>query len=464
MFDPVRITVVGTGYVGLVSGTCLAAHGHTVRVLDVRPEVVASINHGIPTIHEKGLPQLLAEVVAKNRLRAAVASEGALGDAEVILLCVGTPSKDGAIDLSQICAAATMVGRWLRGRDGFATVVVKSTVVPATTDTVVRGVLESESGRRVGPDGFGLGMNPEFLREGEAVSDFMGPDRIVFGHEDEGTRHLLDRVYAPWDCEKIAVNTRTAEMIKYANNCLLALQISAANELANVAASIGGIDFMDVLQGVSADKRWNPLSSEGRRANPGILSYLVPGCGFGGSCFPKDVEAMRTIAASSGIEPRLLQSVLDVNAAQPVAVLRPFLDHLGADPRGRIVLLLGLAFKPGTDDVRESSSLRMARHLVELGVQVLAHDPIAAANAVAAIGDGVIRLVDDWKAAIETADGVIVATPWPDYEGLADAPNLLDDKIFLDARRMFRPGAFPNAHYVAVGYSPKTPLQPKASA
>ena len=452
MLDPVRIAVVGTGYVGLVSGTCLAAKGHVVRVLDLRPEVVESINRGVPTIHEAGLPELLSDVVSQKRLDAALASEESLGDAEVVLLCVGTPSKDGAIDLSQIRSAATMVGRWLRGRKGFTSVIVKSTVLPGTTDTLVLETLESESGRRLGTEGFGLGMNPEFLREGEAVSDFMHPDRIVFGHEDSGTLALLKRMYAAWTCETLAVNTRTAEMIKYANNCMLALQISAMNELANVAAAVGGIDFMDVVRGVTADKRWNPIAGDGRRLDPGILSYLVPGCGFGGSCFPKDVEAMRTLAAKVGVQPRIFQSVLDVNALQPVAVLRPFLDMLGREQRRITVLLLGLAFKPGTDDVRESASLRMANHLADLGIRVLAHDPVASKGAMTALGAGVIETVDDWQQAVQEADGVVLATRWPEYGALSDNPSILDGKVFLDARRMFEPGRFPKARHVAVGF------------
>lgn len=459
MAESVRISVIGTGYVGLVSGTCLAAKGHAVRMLDLRPEVVESINRGVPTIHEAGLPELLADVVAKRRLVASIASPEAVGDAEVVLLCVGTPSKDGAIDLSQIRAAAAMVGRWLRSHDQFAAVVVKSTVVPGTTDTLVRGVLESESGRTVGASGFGLGMNPEFLREGEAVGDFMNPDRIVFGHEDAGTLVLLRRLYDPWICDKLAVNTRTAEMIKYANNCLLAVQISAMNELANVAAAVGGIDFMDVFRGVTADKRWNPITENGRRATPGILSYLVPGCGFGGSCFPKDVEAMRTLASASGVEPRILQAVLDVNADQPVSVLRPFLDSLGPEPCGRTVLLLGLSFKPGTDDVRESASLRMARYLAGVGVRVLAHDPIAARNALKAVGAGVVECIDDWQAALPGADGVVLATRWPEYAALGERPATLEGKVFLDARRMFAPDTFPRTRHVAVGFTPTVEKQ-----
>ncbi|NBV47157.1 MAG: UDP-glucose/GDP-mannose dehydrogenase family protein [Planctomycetia bacterium] len=457
MAEDLSITVVGTGYVGLVSGTCLAAKGHSVRVLDLRTTVVENINRGIPTIHERGLADLLSAAVKAGRLEARVATSDAIGDADVVLLCVGTPSKDGAIDLAQIDAAARMVGGWLAHRHRFAAVVVKSTVVPGTTDTFVRQLLEEVSGKRV-TDHFGLGMNPEFLREGEAVTDFMQPDRIVIGHEDVGTRALLERVYAPWNCEKLAVNTRTAEMIKYANNCLLALQISAVNELANVAAALGGIDFLDVVNGVGLDKRWNPRDQTGTRTTPAILSYLIPGCGFGGSCFPKDVEAMRTLACRVGVEPRVLQAVLDVNAAQPIAVLRPFFEALGGDLRGKTILLLGLAFKPETDDVRESASLRMARHLEGCGARVLAHDPVAGPQALAALGDGVIELVSDWATAAEEADGVIIATRWSEYAALATMDSALSGKPILDARRLLPAGVLSTATHLTVGYRSLPPL------
>lgn len=450
---PLSITVVGTGYVGLVSGVCLATKGHAVRVLDLRPAVVESINRGVPTIHERGLPELLSDVVRRGRLSAAAASSEAIADADAVLLCVGTPSRDGAIDLTQIEAAAGMVGRWLATLDRFATVIVKSTVIPGTTDTVVRRILEETSGKRLGADGFGLGMNPEFLREGEAVDDFLHPDRIVFGHEDPGTLAILERMYAPWSCEKPAVNTRTAEMIKYVNNCLLALQISAVNEMANVAVALGGIDFMDVVHGVGLDKRWNPRDPSGKRTKPGILTYLVPGCGFGGSCFPKDVEAMRTLARRMGIEPRILQAVLDINAAQPIAILRPFIEALGGGLRGKTILLLGLAFKPDTDDVRESASLRIARYLADAGATVLAHDPVAGPQAIAALGQDVVELTDDWKAAVGRADGIVVATRWPEYADLVAARSALAGKPVLDARRMLPQGSLGNAHHIAVGLS-----------
>lgn len=450
MTDPLAITILGAGYVGLVTGACLAAKGHRVRVLDLHEHTVDMINRGAAPIHERDLDDLVARATAAGRLRAELATEDAIGEAELVLICVGTPSHNGAIDLSHVLSASRLAGRWLARRPGFAAIVIKSTVLPGTTDTLVRQAIESASGRTVGPSGFGLGMNPEFLREGDAVADFMNPDRIVLGHEDPGTLRLLQRLYAPWSCAKLVVNSRTAEMIKYANNALLALQISAVNEMANIASQVGGIDFMDVHRGVALDKRWNPVRPGGGRVDPAILSYLVPGCGFGGSCFPKDVEALRTLALSHGIEPRILQAVLDVNTDQPMMVVQPFIDALGGDVRGRTILLLGLAFKPGTDDIRESASLRMAQHLASLGARVLAHDPVAARNAAAAAGPS-LEIIPDWQDALPLVDGVIVATCWPEYADLAGLAEHLAGKPILDARRMFDPRQFPGVRFLGVG-------------
>ncbi len=459
MLDPVKIAVVGTGYVGLVSGTCLAAKGHDVRVLDLRPEIVESINRGTPTIHEASLPEILGQVVGSGKMKACLATPEALADSEVVLLCVGTPSKDGAIDLSQIAKATELVGGWLGSITHFASVVVKSTVLPGTTDSFVLSILERTSGKKLAAGDFGLGMNPEFLREGEAIGDFNEPDRIILGHEDGKTQALLEKIYAPWNCDKLAVNSRTAEMIKYANNCLLALQISAVNELANISAARGGIDFMEVVQGVSLDKRWNPFDGKTNRANPGILSYLVPGCGFGGSCFPKDVEAMRTLAGSLGIQPRILQAVLDVNSSQPQAILAPLFSELGGDLAGKKILLLGLAFKPGTDDVRESASLKIAQHLQQAGALVYAHDPIALSNALQALGSDTFIAVNNWVDFLGTCDAVVLATRWPEYHALKNHQAVLHQKPILDCRRFLHAADFPESKFLTVGKTPKKPAE-----
>jgi UDPglucose 6-dehydrogenase len=442
-----KVAVVGAGYVGLVSGVCLSAKGHTVACVDLSPDVVAGLNRGTPHIYERGLEALLQEVRGSGRFSATTDLNHALQGADVAIIAVGTPSEDGVIDLRYVRAAARDIGRHLAGHDRFLSVIVKSTVIPGTTDTVVRQELEQASGRRL--PAFGLGMNPEFLREGEAIEDFNSPDRIVLGHEDARTLALLEELYAPWGCDKVRVNTRTAEMIKYANNALLATQISAINEIANLAAALGEIDVMHVVQGVSLDKRWSPIVG-GNRIAPQILSYLIPGCGFGGSCFPKDVQALRSQGEQQGLPMHMLNAVLGVNEAQPAQVLDILERELGS-LRDRRCLVLGLAFKPETDDVRESASLRIVAGLIERGAQVTAHDPIAAGNFRQAMGAsaGAVAFVEDWQAALAEAEVAIVATKWNEYRRLASVD--LANTLLFDARRLFAPGEVRTAKYLTIG-------------
>lgn len=442
-----RLAVAGAGYVGLVSGVCLAAKGHHVACVDVNSTVVQQLNNGTPHIYECGLPELLTEVLAAGRFSVTSDLGSALENSDLVVIAVGTPSKDGAIDLRFIRKVSGSIGDYIGKTGRFLSVVVKSTVVPGTTDTVVRQEIEQASGHR--HPAFGLGMNPEFLREGEAIEDFMNPDRIVFGHEDPRTLELLEELYAPWDCAKVRVNTRTAELIKYANNALLATQISAVNEIANLAAALGGIDVMDVMQGVHLDKRWTPVIG-GQRLTPGILAYLVPGCGFGGSCFPKDVEALRTQGEDRGLDMRMLNGVLDVNRNQPGQVTA-ILERECGGLKDKRCLVLGLAFKPGTDDVRESASLKIVADLLAGGALVQAHDPIAAENferAIGASGDGVDYL-DDWQAELSETEIVVVATRWPEYGVLSDL-NLAGKTVF-DARRLFGRDSLDCGKYLSIG-------------
>lgn len=443
-----KVAVIGTGYVGLVSGVCLAARGHEVVCVDLDPSIVERINRGEPPIHERGLPALLGEILAARRFHATLDLPAALNDAEIALVAVGTPSTNGAIDLAHTRAAARAIGAVIATTDRHISVVVKSTVVAGTTDTIVREEIERASGKRLGQ--FGLGMNPEFLREGEAIVDFMEPDRIVLGFEDDITLGRLHRLYASWNVDKLAVNTRTAELIKYANNALLATQISAVNELANLASAIGGIDIMEVMSGVHLDKRWNPLIG-GERANPGILTYLVPGCGFGGSCFPKDVQALRSQGEFSGLPMPMLNAVLATNEAQPNQIRDILLRECGSLD-GRRVLLLGLAFKPETDDVRESASLRIAADLLAAGAILSAHDPVAIEPFSRAMGNASagIAFVADWRSVLPQSEIIVIATRWAEYAALPGLPIM--GKTVFDARRMLRPEDMVGARYLSIGY------------
>lgn len=441
-----RVAVIGTGYVGLVSGVCLAAKGHHVTCVDRNPAVVATLRSGVPHIHERGLEALLKECLAAGRFQATDDLDAALAGCDGVIVAVGTPSENGVIDLAYVREAARQIGRHIAGRESFLPVVVKSTVIAGTTDTVVRAEIEAASGKKLGR--FGLGMNPEFLREGEAVEDFMKPDRIVLGHEDPGTLAFLEALYEPWPVDKLRVNCRTAELIKYSNNALLALQISAVNEIANLAASLGGIDMLDVVRGVHLDKRWSPIE-DGRRLSPQILTYLIPGCGFGGSCFPKDVQALRSQGEQLGQKMEILNGVLSVNAAQPGQVAATLARELGA-LSGRRCLVLGLAFKPETDDVRESASFPIVRDLLDRGACVVAHDPIAAEPFRRAFGEAAgLGYTENWRQEAAGADIVVIATKWDDYRGLADLD--LTGKAVFDARRLLSPEKLPGARYLSIG-------------
>ncbi len=456
-----RIAIIGSGYVGLVSGACLAARGHSVLCVDMKAEIVESLNRGIPHFHEPGLGELLTSVRNQGTFKATSSLRDAVRASDLVMIAVGTPSEHGKIDLAQVRVATEAVGRELAGCNRFVSVVVKSTVLPGTTDTPVREWLEKSSGLRLGQ--FGLGMNPEFLREGRAIEDFMNADRIVIGSEEPETRRLLESLYASWQCDKLFVNSRSAEMIKYANNCLLAIQISAMNELANFAGTLGGIDMLDVVEGISLDRRWSPIGIDGQRIRPDILSYLVPGCGFGGSCFPKDVQAIRSRGEELGCEMRLLNAVLDINSKQPNE-LASLWAREDQQLRGKRALVLGLSFKEDTDDVRESPARPIIHSLQQMGVSVKVHDPLAMPNAMKSWPELDLDCTSDWRSELEAADAVVVTNRWPEYRDLAEfgAEPALKGKVILDARRLLSPDAFPNSKYVTIGRRLRRCIEPAA--
>ena len=375
-----RVSIIGSGYVGLVTGVCLAEKGHQVVCVDLDPAKVRSINAGIPTIRERGLDPLLRRN-AGNRLRATSDLAAAVAETDLTLMAVGTPFEGQAIDLSQIRSACAAIGRALRDKDSWHMVVIKSTVVPGTTENEVLPILERGSGKLAG-EGFGVGMNPEFLTEGEAVEDFMRPDRLVLGAIDPRSLRALEELYETFPgVERIRVNCRTAEMIKYASNSLLATLISFSNEIANLCSSLGNVDAMDVVRGMQSSKYLRAPEQAGPAP---IADFLVPGCGFGGSCLPKDISALIAHGRSTGASMRVLEAVRDTNLAQPARMIRLLEKHL-PDLRGIPVTVLGLAFRPGTSDMRESPAILIIRDLLARGARVSAFDPaLIPAAAVAA--------------------------------------------------------------------------------
>jgi UDPglucose 6-dehydrogenase/GDP-mannose 6-dehydrogenase len=432
--------------VGLVTGACLAELGHRVTCVDIDPARVAALNAGRSPIHEPGLEELLQRH-AGGRLTASSDTAAAVADSELTFIAVGTPFNGREIDLAAVLAAAGQIGAALRDKPGYHVVVVKSTVVPGTTETRVRPVLEAASGKRAGVD-FGLGVNPEFLSEGQAVRDCLAPDRLVLGGLDARTLDVLMALYQPFpaDIPRLRTNARTAEMIKYASNTLLATLISFTNELANLGAALGGIDTVDVMRGVHLSQYFRGRNEEGL---PPLTAFLRAGCGFGGSCLPKDLSALIAHGRQAGEPMLLLDAVRRVNEQQPARVLQLLRQHL-PQVRGARVTVLGLAFKPDTGDVRESPAFPILRGLLAEGAVVTAHDPVAVAEARRVLGDERITFCEALAPALQDATAVIVVTPWPEYRAV---PALLHGRepapLFVDARRAFARDSVPR--YAGIG-------------
>lgn len=445
-----KISVIGTGYVGLVSGVCLAEKGHQVICVDIDEEKVQKINNGISPIHEDGLDDLLKNNLGKT-FKATTDLKSAVLDSDLSLIAVGTPFDGDVIDLKYIKQVAGQIGTILKEKSAFHTVVVKSTVVPGTTDDVVLPILEKESGKKAGVD-FGLGMNPEFLREGEAVGDFMNPDRIVLGGYDDNTLAEMHKLYSVFSGVDVqTTNNKTAEMIKYTANSLLATLISFSNEIGNLCYALGDVDVTEVMEGVHKDKRFMPILPNGERVKPGLVSYLAAGCGFGGSCFPKDVKALIAHGKSKGLPMELLDSVININKRQPQQVLS-LLEKNFSELNSLKVTILGLAFKPGTDDMRESPSIPIVDYLLDRGAKIEAYDPVAEDEARKIFGNEQINYHKSLEGSLQNTDVVILLTSWQEFQ---QVPGLLEDKnpqpLFIDGRRMLQKNYFDN--YEGIGLS-----------
>jgi UDPglucose 6-dehydrogenase/GDP-mannose 6-dehydrogenase len=442
-----RVSIIGTGYVGLVTGACLAHKGHQVICVDVDRQKVELINQATPTIYEQGLEALLQKHVGHN-LRATTDLPAAVISTDVTLIAVGTPFDGRAIDLTYIREAARQIGAALREKLTYHLVVVKSTVVPGTTDHVVLPLLERASGKRAGVD-FGVGMNPEFLSEGQAIQDFMHPDRIVLGGIDESSIDVLQELYSIFDgADLLRTNNQTAEMIKYTSNALQATLISFSNEIANLCATLGSADVVDVMRGVHLSNFLSPIMPNGERIVAPVTSYIQAGCGFGGSCFPKDVKALIAFGQQAGSSMQLMEAVIRINEQQPLRVIALLKKHFPT-LQGVHVALLGLAFKPQTDDVRESPAIPIIRELVAEQAIVKAYDPVANDQARNILGD-TITYCDDLAQAVESVHAVVLITRWDEFKNI---PRLLEhlvpQPVLIDGRRMLDQRAF--ASYEGIG-------------
>jgi UDPglucose 6-dehydrogenase/GDP-mannose 6-dehydrogenase len=449
----VKVSVFGAGYVGLVTAACLAELGHSVVCVDVDARKVERIQAGESPIFEPGLDDLLRKGLASGRFAVTTSVREALDGSDLSMIAVGTPDREGRIDLRYVLEVAGCLGDFIRETGTFHTVVVKSTVIPGTTLGSVRETLEQRSGKRAGQD-FGLGMNPEFLREGSAVRDFAHPDRVVLGSFGSRSAEMMLDLYRAFDCPNLVVHPTEAECIKYAANALLSTLISFSNEIFNLCEALPGVSGRTVLEGALADHRWTP-QVDGKPLKPGIQSYVMGGVGYGGSCFPKDMNALVAMAHDRGWKVPLLDAVVEVNRRRPAAIIARLQAEAGG-LKDRKVALLGLAFKPGTDDWRNSPSRPLVQALLAEGAQVVAWDPLVEAEAVAE-WQGLVGLVRDPRQALEGAHAALIATAWPEITQWPwqNLPALMAQALIYDGRNLLSHLTWPtDVRYIPAGAGP----------
>jgi UDPglucose 6-dehydrogenase len=423
-----KITMTGTGYVGLVTGACMAEVGNDVLCLDVDRGKIDVLKQGGVPIHEPGLLEMIRRNVAAHRLHFTTDVDAAVQHGTLQFIAVGTPpDEDGSADMSHVLTAARAIGERM---NDYKVVVDKSTVPVGTADRV-RGTIAAELERRGAKVPFAVVSNPEFLKEGAAIEDFMRPDRVVIGADDERAIMLLRSVYAPFqrNHERLLVmDVRSAELTKYAANAMLATRISFMNELANLAEALGA-DIEHVRQGIGSDPRIG-------------YHFLYPGAGYGGSCFPKDVRALQFTAREHKQPLRILAAVQAVNDAQKSRLVAKVVARLGADLSRRRIAVWGLAFKPNTDDMREAPSRTIVRSLVERGAQVAAYDPVAMEEAQRVFGSThAITFAGSPLEAVEGADALVVITEWQEFRSpdFAELKRLLKEPLIFDGRNLYDP-------------------------
>jgi UDPglucose 6-dehydrogenase len=445
-----KITVIGTGYVGLVSGACMAEVGNDVLCLDVDAKKIKILEDGDIPIHEPGLLEMVRRNVAAGRLKFTTDIKKAVEFGDVQFIAVGTPpDEDGSADLQYVVAAARNIGKYMTN---YKVIVDKSTVPVGTADKVKTAIAEELAVRKADFK-FSVVSNPEFLKEGAAVEDFMRPDRIVIGAEDEASKDIVRALYAPFQRNHerlVMMDLRSAELTKYAANAMLATRISFMNELANLAELLGA-DIESVRKGIGSDPRIG-------------YDFLYSGCGYGGSCFPKDVKALISTGSNHGYDLKVLNAVEAANDAQKQVLTKKIKKHFGENLTGKHFAVWGLAFKPNTDDMREATSRILINDLLQAGATVTAYDPVATNEAKRIFGNiAGLSFVKTQNEALENADALVIVTEWkafrsPDFTQLKQK---LKSNIIFDGRNMYDPQAVKNAgiEYRSIGrFSPKMKL------
>ena len=442
-----KIAIVGTGYVGLVTGACFAEMGNNTVCVDIDEEKLAGLRQGILPIHEPGLEQMVVSNASAGRLFFSSDLSAAISDAEVMFIAVGTPpNEDGSADLSHVLTVARSIGQEIQ----HPVVVVNKSTVPVGTADKVNETMQAELDQRGVDIDFDVVSNPEFLREGSAVQDFMYPDRIVIGAESPKSERVMEELYGAFSKKQDRiqfVGIRDAEMIKYTANAMLATKISFMNEVALMCDEFG-IDVENVRRGIGSDPRIGP-------------SFIYPGCGYGGSCFPKDVRAMINMAGQAALKDTIFEAVERRNQLQQLVLVDKVVAQFGSDLTGKSFALWGLAFKPETDDIRGAPSITIARHLCERGATVVACDPQAMEVSKEVLAGLEVEYVDDPYQATENADALIVVTEWRQFKqpDLRRLNKQLRSKTIFDGRNIYNPERCTDygLNYIGIGRSSALP-------
>ncbi|OUU19081.1 MAG: hypothetical protein CBB97_19810 [Candidatus Endolissoclinum sp. TMED37] len=442
-----KISIVGMGYVGLISGLGFCNYGHKVICLEKNKKKIDDLRKNKDILYEPGLKKILNKHLDKNFF----VSENfkkTIPSTDITFVAVGTPFENKKFSTKYLKSAARDIGIALKNKKQYHVVVIKSTVLPGTTDTVFKENIENFSGKKAGAD-FGLSMNPEFLREGEAINDFIKSDRIVIGHDNSKTKSIIKKVYENFKNVPILyTNNKTAELIKYTSNSLLANLISFSNEISNIGDRIGGVNFDQVLKGVYLDRRITTKINK-KLLIPGIVSYLEPGCGFGGSCFPKDIKALSYLASKIKSDNYILKSIIKTNEEQ----INKLYKIIKKNTKGKKnnILILGLSFKPNTDDIRESPSIKLIKKLIKNKKNhIEVYDPIATENTKKILKNKLIYS-NNLQNSVKNKHIIVVMTKWKKFKYLN---NLLSEKsktLIIDPRRFLWPNKFKN--YIAFGIS-----------
>jgi len=430
--DKPRISVFGLGYVGTVTAACFAYKGFNVVAFDVDKGKVESLNQARSFIYEPELDEIIKQAVSSGSLKATYNPNYAIMNSDITFITVGTPQKvDGKIDLRYVEDASRMIGKALKDKDDWHLVVVKSTVIPGTTNNVVKNNIEEVSGKTCDRE-FGICFNPEFLREGAAVHDMFYPDRLIIGGSEKSSSYLLNlynMFYGEKMPETIITNAENAELIKYANNAFLAMKVSFINMIARICQKIPKGDVEVVAKGIGLDKRIGSL-------------FLKAGAGWGGSCWPKDLSALKKFAEEIGLELPLVDATIEINKTQPL-ILIDFAKELIGSLEGKRISILGLSFKPNTDDMREAVSIKIIESLLKEGAEVIAYDPKAMDNAKKIFGKKIIYANNSIEC-LKGADCAMIVTEWDEFKNLKpeDFINNMRNPALIDGRRIYDPKIF----------------------